>query len=327
MGECTSDFHTVALYGGCVHSKVSSGNYEIFSLKNESGWGEISVYPVFPGIELVYNDIRMDYCNRLQKPVSKVIEINYCRQGRYECVFNNHTYCYAEPGDLSVSALTSEKRDSCFPSGYYQGITVTIDLERITDEIKTMMRLLSIDLESIEALIKDREYYIVRASAAAEHIFSELYTVREHIRQGYIRLRVLELLLALTDLEVGTEPKDRPYFSKEQRDCVRRIRDFMIENIREHYTLEELAKRFDISLTSMKVCFRGVYGISIYAYLRSYRLWLAERFLKEGRASVSEIACQIGYENPNKFTSAFKKAYGLTPTEFRKKFRTEDMKN
>lgn len=32
-----------------------------------------------------------------------------------------------------------------------------------------------------------------------------------------------------------------------------------------------------------------------------------------------KITAKIGYENPNKFTSAFKKTYGVTPTEFKKR--------
>ncbi len=75
-----------------------------------------------------------------------------------------------------------------------------------------------------------------------EHIFSELYTVPEKIRLGYIRVKILELLLVMTE-----------YFS-------------------EHHTIEELAERFEMSPTVLKKCFRGVYGDSIYSYRKLYRL-------------------------------------------------------
>ena len=38
---------------------------------------------------------------------------------------------------------------------------------------------------------------------------------------------------------------------------------------------------------------------------------------------MTEIASKIGYENPNKFTSAFKEMYGSSPTEFRKSVRLD----
>ena len=43
-----------------------------------------------------------------------------------------------------------------------------------------------------------------------------------------------------------------------------------------------------------------------------------KKLLLETESSVTEIASKIGYENPNKFTSAFKETYGSSPTEFRK---------
>ena len=68
----------------------------------------------------------------------------------------------------------------------------------------------------------------------------------------------------------------------------------------------------------MKKCFHGVYGDPIYAYMKKYRLQVAERLLKESRATVGEIALQVGYQNPNKFTSAFCAEYGVPPTMYRK---------
>ncbi len=42
----------------------------------------------------------------------------------------------------------------------------------------------------------------------------------------------------------------------------------------------------------MKKCFHGVYGDSVYAYMKKYRLQVAERLLKESQATVGEIALQ-----------------------------------
>ena len=69
----------------------------------------------------------------------------------------------------------------------------------------------------------------------------------------------------------------------------------------------------------MKKCFRGVYGDSVYSYMKLYRLQVVERLLKESQLNVGEIATQVGYLNPNKFTSAFCAEYGMSPTAWRKK--------
>lgn len=46
---------------------------------------------------------------------------------------------------------------------------------------------------------------------------------------------------------------------------------------------------------------------------------------KENKLTIGEIALQIGYQNPNKFTSAFRTEYGMSPTEYRKKKTQESL--
>ena len=36
---------------------------------DQTGTGKVTVYPVFSGIELYYNDMHMAYCNKEQKTV------------------------------------------------------------------------------------------------------------------------------------------------------------------------------------------------------------------------------------------------------------------
>ena len=69
----------------------------------------------------------------------------------------------------------------------------------------------------------------------------------------------------------------------------------------------------------MKKCFRGVYGDSVYAYMKRYRLQMAERLLKESGLTIGEIAAQIGYLNPNKFTSTFVRNTGCRQQNIEKK--------
>lgn len=247
------------------------------------------------------------------------MEINYCKEGRSECLFGGQRYCYMSAGDLSFCSLQDNAHQSEFPTSHYHGITVTIDFSAITGEMEKVLELLAVDLARIRALSQAAEFTIIRADTTVEHIFSELYKVPASIRLGYIRVKVLELLLVLTGLEPAERTAKRVYFPAAQIETVKRIHAFLLEHYNEHYTIDELSARFAISPTVMKRCFCGVYGDSVYSYMKRYRLNIAERMLREGALTVGEIAARIGYLNPNKFTSAFCAEYGLPPTEYRKK--------
>lgn len=319
-GAAVDKFTSIDLYGASTrenHARVEGDSS--FHLENESGTGDITLYRVFPGIELVYNDMHMAYCNKDQRPAPHIMEINYCKEGRSECLFKRHQYCYMSAGDLSFCSLDSNAHQSEFPTSHYHGITVTIDFSAITEEMKNVLALLAVDISRIRALSQADEFTMIRANATIEHIFSELYRVPAAIRRGYIRVKVLELLLILTELKPEKDPARQTYFPAAQIKTIKEIHAFLIENFSKHYTIDELSEQFQISPTVMKKCFRGVYGDSIYAYMKKYRLQVAEQLLRESNLTVGEIAARIGYLNPNKFTSAFRAGYGASPTAYRKK--------
>ncbi len=304
---------------GSTNGSINMHNY--FHLENESGTGDILVYQVFPGIELVYNDMHMEYCNKNQKTASNVMEINYCKEGRCECLFGKGQYCYMSAGDLSFCSLQDSSHQSEFPTSHYHGITITISFSMITDEMKKVLELLSVDLERIKELSDMRDFTIIRANKTIEHIFSELYMIPEAIKLGYIRVKVLELLLVLTEarfIKGMTETSERLHFSEAHIDTIKQIHAFLVKNYGEHYTIDYLAEHYNISPTVMKKCFKGVYGESVYAYMKRYRLQIAEKLLREETLTIGEIASDIGYLNPNKFTSAFCAEYGMPPTDYRK---------
>lgn len=227
-------FSSVDLYGSSVQEKNEGSMCSVFHLENESGTGDIMVYQAFPGMELVYNDMHMEYCNKIQNPCSGVIEINYCREGRCECAFGEQSYCYMAAGDLSICSLQRRAHISLFPTSHYHGITVTIDFAGITEEMRKILELLSVDLTRISEFSGRQDFHMVRANETVQHIFSELYTVQEHMKLSYIKVKLMELLLMLTELDFSAGKTDYVYFAQAQRDCIRKIHDFVVEHITEH---------------------------------------------------------------------------------------------
>jgi AraC-like DNA-binding protein len=64
--------------------------------------------------------------------------------------------------------------------------------------------------------------------------------------------------------------------------------------------------------------FKNTMGTSFIDYLKDYRLAMAARLLQASDASILEIAEDVGFESLSYFNRAFKKRYGMTPTQFRK---------
>lgn len=307
-----------------VQKLASEDGCSVYKMKNETGEGVITRYEILPGIELFYNDFHMkDGQNKNKLPHPDVIEINHCREGRFECIFNNGDCQYVGAGDLAINRLSNETTSTIFPLSHYHGISITIDLKEAAatmQKVEDVLGGLHIDVYQIaERLCRKDTCFVLRTHNNIEHIFSELYRVTPKMIAHYLKVKVLELLMFLNDVEAGEYQEERRYFSKNQVQVVKQIQKYMVTNLQRHYTLQELSKKFDIPLTSMKVCFKCVYGCSIYSYMKSYRMQAATILLRDTFDSITEIAGKMGYDNPSKFSEVFKKEYGELPSEFRKK--------
>lgn len=97
----------------------------------------------------------------------------------------------------------------------------------------------------------------------------------------------------------------------------------VVAYIRRNYaskiTLHDMSETLCLSPNYLCRLFKRHMGRGPMEYLAEYRMELAKRHLKEARYSISDIAAMVGYSDPGYFSSAFKKAFGVTPLEFRNK--------
>lgn len=308
--------------GGNISAIVEDEERAVFQMKDRTGEGVMICYNVFPGACLIYNDFHMQSCDSGFRSNTDLFCIDHCREGRIEQDVGNGTYAYLEAGDLKIDNRERHDTHFEFPLRHYHGITVALCAEQASKTLTAALGGFPIDLYALrKKYCHAGNIFMIRGEGAIEHIFSELYTVPDRIRKPYYKIKVLELLLYLDALEIPADSEGHPYFYKTQVEKIKAVQAFMTSDVQKHYTLEELASKFDIPLTSMKTCFKGVYGTSVFAYMRTYRMNQAAVLLRTGRReSVAEIAGRVGYDSPSKFAAAFKDVMGKSPLEYRKSF-------
>ena len=123
---------------------------------------------------------------------------------------------------------------------------------------------------------------------------------------------IVEKVMAITC------PEKEIDFQASQREIIHGVHDYLIEHISERTTIEELSREFLMNTTTLKKAFKDVYGTSIAAHMKKHRLELAADMLVQTDDGIAQIAKAVGYESQSRFTTAFKEAYGILPTEYRK---------
>lgn len=304
---------------GAIRLAQSDG-CTVWQLSNETGEGTMTTYEVFPGVLLSFNDFHMEYYDSRYVADRQLFAIDHCREGRMEYAAGENRLAYTAAGDVKLDLRRQHTGRFLFPSGHYHGLTIAFDRAVAAQSLPQEMHCFRLTPESVIACFSLGEYpRVLHGAQRLEHIFGELYQVPEKIRIPYFQIKILELLLYLDAMELPQKESEPPYFYKTQVEKVKAIRRFLLDHIAESIPQEELARRFGLSMTAMKDCFRSVYGTAIGAWLTAARMSMAaELLLKEPRRSVAEIGCRVGYDNAGKFTAAFKREMKLTPTEYRR---------
>ena len=133
-------------------------------------------------------------------------------------------------------------------------------------------------------------------------------------RMGYFKVKILELLLFLSALEL---PAGRRSYSGAQVLLARRAAEYLEQNAGDCGTASELAAHFGVSPAQLSASFRGVYGMTPAAFLRAQKMHGAAALLRTTDRTVLDIAGQFGYDNASKFAKAFRSVIGVAPNAYR----------
>ena len=92
----------------------------------------------------------------------------------------------------------------------------------------------------------------------------------------------------------------------------------------ENVSLSDISKKFFIGKTQLCKIFDEYLGEGPIEYYSRLRMVEAKRLLREEKLSVSRISDTLGYSSIHNFSRAFKKATGMSPSEYKKKINHEN---
>ena len=293
---------------------------KVMRLMNETGEGTMTIYQVFEGVYIMYNNFHMKECKTDFNAADDFLCIDHCREGQIETCDREGNNCSLTAGELRVDDGTHNNGTSTFPLNHYYGITIGFELNKANKALKGYVPDFSVSAEDIlRKYCRQFKPYVIASAPEINHIFSELYNVPASIKHEFYKIKILELLLYLSALEIDKYKVEKPYFYKGDIEKIRAIHKLMTTNLNRIYTIEELAQKFDIKVTALKKCFRNEYGTPVFTYMKKYRLNTAAVLLKHNKElKISEIAERVGYTSASKFSAAFAREMGRTPLEYRR---------
>lgn len=96
---------------------------------------------------------------------------------------------------------------------------------------------------------------------------------------------------------------------------------YIVENYHRTITLTDIAGHVNMNKTSFCVFFKKATNYSFAVYLCDFRLKIASTKLSRTDRTIKEICFDVGFNDVPYFNRSFKKLYGITPSEYRKKMQ------
>jgi AraC-like DNA-binding protein len=308
------------LYGENAHIVSKNSSDTKYEIECDTPTGFMHCYHLFFGVELAYTSFQAGSCFKREASMPHILEIAYCKAGRYECKYKNDYYTYLGEGDFAVTTITSQTELPSFPIGYYDGIAIIVNMEETGSCFAGIIEDVSIDLNAlVEKFCNNRCCAVMKATNELRHVFEEICFAYDSAKLGYLRLKVLEVFYLLTELLPQADLDISDHYSGSRIHKIKAIKKELTENLDQKILLKTLTEKYDISLTTLKDSFKAVYGQPVHAFQREYKMQVATQLLTVTKSSITEIASQLGYENPNKFSSAFRSVIGMSPREYRQK--------
>lgn len=151
------------------------------------------------------------------------------------------------------------------------------------------------------------------------HLISEFRTEHEENRTGKsIRQRAICLSLLVALARRLEQPLSKMASSpRTAAHLINEVKEYMLKAKHTPLTLGKIAWHVRISEEYLARIFKKETGMTVMDYLRFLRIDAAKIYLLNSNDTVETLARRLGFGSVNPFCRTFKKATGLTPTEYR----------
>ncbi len=305
-----------------VMNTVVDTLYQTTGLGMEGSYRTIA----FPGVYIELSKVRLPYPLRLA-----------CAETNEACFqmhfgLSGHEYAWLDglhldiwPGRHNFFFLPKGLRDRlnhdrCLDYSFFEINVSPTTLLTMLGSTPDLLRDLLHSAEAGDAALLGKASQPI--TPAMKQIIHQMLTCElpGELRRMYLEAKVQELFTLQLSQFLATSPSvDQSLkLSGSDTEKLDYARELIGSQLHNSHTLAELAVMVGINVDKLKKGFKTLSGTTVFGYASDLRMEQARELLLEGQQPIGEISAQVGYQNPQHFTAAFKRKYGLAPSALRK---------
>ncbi|RRD38840.1 AraC family transcriptional regulator [Leptotrichia sp. OH3620_COT-345] len=258
------------------------------------------------------------------KGTYKNIRLLYCFGG--EATFLSLTHegiqrdFYLKKGELLIQRASSEINKYEISGNNFEFITIEFYLDKLISNLLKITGWEKIKQwkEKNLNIFEPGNFYYGKLNMEIEVLMKEIQNItiiRSINKYLNLKAKIFQLLPMILDMQtnlVEIMPVSSLEIVNKTKEIIKRY------SISEMPMIKDLCKMMNISRYQLHTSFKKIEGISISDYIQKKKMEHGKFLLSSTDKTILDIANEIGYENPSKFSEAFKKYFGILPNKFRK---------
>ena len=136
----------------------------------------------------------------------------------------------------------------------------------------------------------------------------------DELRTLYLESKVFELF-TLFFLQFETRKQKKTALRKREKQQVYEARRIVTENLNTPPSITALSRQVGLNEYKLRQGFKELFNNTVYGYVKQQRMLKAKSLLETEELSVSEAGISVGYTNLSHFAEAFKKEFGINPSQ------------
>ncbi len=180
-------------------------------------------------------------------------------------------------------------------------------------------------MESLDRLVPDptvilRDHSVpVRTAGTRWEFLGDMFRAgvleEEEKRPGWEAAVMGNTLMIFANLKRAYIERSTGTMKAEKPELLDRIAAYIEEHYDSRITIDDLARRFYVSNSTISHLFKQKMGVSLYRYITQRRL-IAAKSLIARKVPMEEIAHKVGFADYSTFYRAFKQEFGISPRQF-----------
>lgn len=157
-----------------------------------------------------------------------------------------------------------------------------------------------------------------QASRKLLNVFRSVENCNEmgNYAEKYIEANVLDCLSMMINGTNGSDEVLSPV-NLVLSDKVREARDIMTTQYQNPPSLHDLATMVGTNECTLKSAFKQEFGTTVFQCLFDRRMELASQYLLDSQLPIAEVGFLLGYDYQSHFCTAFRRKFGMSPSEYR----------